>query len=56
MPGPGVPRTGAMVPAARSAAGRAASIVVETWGLAARAIGVPMRAAGIGSHYATPGV
>ena len=35
-------------------AGLAASVVVETWGLAARAIGVPMRAAGIGSHHATP--
>ena len=27
---------------------------METWGLAARAIGVPMRAAGLGSHHATP--
>ena len=35
-------------------AGLAASVVVETWGLAARAISVPMRAAGIGSHHATP--
>ena len=35
-------------------AGLAASVVVETWGLAARAVGVPMRAAGIGSHHATP--
>ena len=35
-------------------AGLAASIVVELWGLAARAIGVPMRAAGLGSHHATP--
>jgi hypothetical protein len=35
-------------------AGLAASVVVETWGLAARAIGVPMRAAGLGSHHATP--
>ena len=35
-------------------AGVAASVVVETWGLAARAIGVPMRAAGLGSHHATP--
>src|SRR6516165_4506021 len=35
-------------------AGLAASVVVETWGLAARAIGVPMRAAGMGSHHATP--
>ena len=34
--------------------GLAASIVVETWGLAARAAGVPMRAAGVGSHHATP--
>ena len=35
-------------------AGLAASVVVETWGLAARATGVPMRAAGLGSHHATP--
>jgi hypothetical protein len=35
-------------------AGLAASAVVETWGLAARAAGVPMRAAGLGSHHATP--
>jgi hypothetical protein len=35
-------------------AGLAASVVVETWGLAARAIGVPMRAAGLGSQHATP--
>ena len=35
-------------------AGLAASVVVETWGLAARAAGVPMRAAGLGSHHATP--
>ena len=35
-------------------AGLAASVVVETWGLAARAVGVPMRAAGLGSHHATP--
>jgi hypothetical protein len=35
-------------------AGLAASVAVETWGLAARAIGVPMRAAGFGSHHATP--
>jgi Family of unknown function (DUF6069) len=35
-------------------AGLAASVVVETWGLAARATGVPMRAAGMGSHHATP--
>jgi hypothetical protein len=34
-------------------AGLAASVVVEAWGLAARAIGVPMRAAGLGSHHAT---
>ena len=34
--------------------GLAASIVVETWGLAARAAGVPMRAAGMGSHHAAP--
>ena len=35
-------------------AGLAASVVVEAWGLAARAAGVPMRAAGLGSHHATP--
>ena len=35
-------------------AGLAASVVVETWGLAARAAGVPMRAAGLGAHHATP--
>jgi len=35
-------------------AGLAASVVVEAWGLAARAAGVPMRAAGFGSHQATP--
>ncbi len=35
-------------------AGLAASVLVETWGLAARAVGVPMRAAGLGSHHATP--
>lgn len=35
-------------------AGLAASVVAEVWGLAARAIGVPMRAAGLGSHHATP--
>jgi len=35
-------------------AGLAASVVVEAWGLAARALGVPMRAAGLGSHHATP--
>jgi hypothetical protein len=34
--------------------GLAASVVVELWGLAARAAGVPMRAAGLGSHHATP--
>ena len=34
--------------------GLAASVVVETWGLAARAAGVPMRAAGLGSHHTTP--
>ena len=34
--------------------GLAASVAVETWGLAARAAGVPMRAAGFGSHHATP--
>jgi hypothetical protein len=34
--------------------GLAASVIVETWGLAARAAGVPMRAAGMGSHHATP--
>jgi hypothetical protein len=34
--------------------GLAASIVVELWGLAARAAGVPMRAASLGSHHATP--
>jgi Family of unknown function (DUF6069) len=35
-------------------AGLAASIVVEVWGLAARAAGVPMRAAGPGEHHAGP--
>jgi hypothetical protein len=35
-------------------AGLAASVAVEAWGLAARAIGVPMRVAGLGSHHATP--
>ena len=35
-------------------AGLAASAAVEAWGLAARAAGVPMRAAGLGSHHATP--
>ena len=34
--------------------GFAASIIVETCGLAARTAGVPMKAAGIGSHHATP--
>jgi hypothetical protein len=34
--------------------GLAASVAVEAWGLAARAAGVPMRAAGLGSHHATP--
>ena len=34
--------------------GAAASVVVEAWGLAARAAGVPMRAAGLGAHHATP--
>ena len=34
--------------------GLAASATVEVWGLAARAIGVPMRAAGMGSPHATP--
>ena len=28
--------------------GLAASVAVETWGLAARAVGAPMRAAGVG--------
>ncbi|MCU7727036.1 DUF6069 family protein [Actinoplanes sp. KI2] len=32
----------------------AACVAVEAWGLAARAAGVPMRAAGLGSHHATP--
>ena len=31
----------------------AASVVVEAWGLAARAGGVPMRVASLGSHHAT---
>ena len=35
-------------------AGLAASVAVEAWGLAARAIGVPMRAAGVGAHHAMP--
>ena len=35
-------------------AGLAASVAVEMWGLAWRAIGVPMRIAGLGSHHATP--
>lgn len=34
--------------------GLAASIVVEAWGLTARAAGVPMRAAGLGSLHAAP--
>ena len=34
--------------------GLAASVAVEAWGLAARAAGVPMRAAGLGAHHATP--
>jgi hypothetical protein len=34
--------------------GLAASVIVETWGLAARAAGVPLKAAGIGSHQAAP--
>jgi hypothetical protein len=34
--------------------GLAAGVAVEIWGLAARAAGVPMRAAGLGSHHATP--
>ena len=33
--------------------GLAASVAVEVWGLAARAAGVPMRAAGFGSQHAT---
>jgi Family of unknown function (DUF6069) len=33
--------------------GLAASAVVEVWGLAARAAGVPMRAAGLGSQHAS---
>jgi Family of unknown function (DUF6069) len=33
--------------------GLAASVAVEIWGLAARAVGVPMRAAGLGSQHAT---
>ena len=37
-----------------SLSGLAASVAVETWGLAARAAGVPMRAAGAGGHHATP--
>jgi hypothetical protein len=35
-------------------AGLAASVAVEAWGLAARAAGVPMSAAGLGSQDATP--
>jgi hypothetical protein len=34
--------------------GLAASIAAEIWGLAARAAGVPMRAAGLGAHHASP--
>ncbi len=34
--------------------GLAASVLVEAWGLAARAAGVPMRAAGFGAQHATP--
>ena len=33
--------------------GLAASVAVEAWGLAARAVGVPMRAASLGSHHAS---
>jgi hypothetical protein len=33
--------------------GLAASVAVEAWGLIARAAGVPMKAAGLGSHHAT---
>ena len=33
--------------------GLAASVAVETWGLITRAAGVPMQAAGWGSHHAT---
>ena len=33
--------------------GLAASVAVEIWGLIARSAGVPMRAAGLGSHHAT---
>ena len=32
----------------------AASVVVEAWGLATRAVGVPMRVAGLGAHHACP--
>ena len=35
-------------------AGICAGIPVEIWGLVARAAGVPMRAAGEGSHHASP--
>lgn len=35
-------------------AGLAASVVAEVYGLAARVAGVPMEAAGIGSHTAAP--
>lgn len=34
--------------------GLAASVIVEAWGLAARAAGVPMRAAAMGSQHAAP--
>jgi hypothetical protein len=34
--------------------GLTASVVVELYGLIMRAAGVPMRAAGLGSHHATP--
>ena len=34
--------------------GLAASVVVELYGLVLRGAGVPMRAAGLGSHHATP--
>lgn len=57
------PRTPATSPASflgrrrvwqvNSLAALAASVVVELWGLAARAAGVPMRAAGPGAQHAT---
>jgi hypothetical protein len=34
-------------------AGICAGILAEIWGLVARAVGVPMRAAGVGSHNAS---